>query len=269
MKAILLHAPFILIILSFIFLWICKRIKLWLPLSFIAYALYYFNHEISWQILILFWILFFASLWLEKSESSLGFIPFFILLVIGYGLFLEAFTPVAWSSIAKALPTNLSFSMVPSTLLPLNAFFSLGLLIPMNSGIKDWLCTIFLSALFASGLIFLMINFVDQIEARPLELKQNIMEIFFMIIPAEAFFRGFVQRELTNNINARGSSIFAILISSILFASLTLLKTHSQNMTLIAFIISIILCTIYQITKKIEVPILCHIFLNLGLQKFT
>ena len=238
-------------------------------MSFVGYTLYFFNQQIPWQILVLFWILFFATFCLKQSQSLLNFIPFFVLLVIGYALFLESFAPATWTSIAKAVPANLSFSMTPSTLLPLNAFFTIGLLLPLNSNIKDWLITIFFAAFFAAALIFLMINFVGKFEARPLDTSQNIMEIFFMIIPAEAFFRGFVQRELANNLHTKGSTVFAILISSTLYASLTLLKTQSQDITAIAFIFSLILCIIYQLTKKIEVPILCHIFLNLGLQKFS
>lgn len=269
MKLILLNAPYIFIILSFVSLWIFKRAFFSIILNFLAFAFYCYNGQISWQILILFWVLFLITLWLKSCESSLRFLPFFLFLVMGYGLFLEAFSPVAWVKIAKTVPLNLPFDMTPSILLPLNAIFVLALLVPLNSSFTEWLSTIFISAIFAAGLIFIIINFVGQIEAKPLDLKENLMEIFWMIIPSEAFFRGFVQRELTNNISSRASSIFAILISSLLFASLTLLKTHSNEISLIAFTLSLILCILYQLTKKIEVPLLCHIFLNLGLQKFS
>jgi uncharacterized protein len=269
MKVALSHAPLILICLSYLFVWLFNRLYLWLPLSFIAYLIYFYNGQLAAPILFLFWILFFATVWLERSESNLGFIPFFILMVIGYALFLQAFSPVAWDSVARSVDINHSIAVSPSILLPLNALFFLGMLTPLNHSIKGWLLALFLGALFASGLIFLMINFFASVEAKPMDLMQNINDIIFVTLPTEAFFRGFIQRELTNNIRATGSSLFAILISAMLFSSLILLKTHSQEFTLIAFLVSVILGTIYQITKRIEVPILCHIFLNLGLQKFS
>jgi membrane protease YdiL (CAAX protease family) len=87
--------------------------------------------------------------------------------------------------------------------------------------------------------------------------------LIFVSIPEEAFFRGFIQRELyqwfgSNPLAASGS----ILITSAFFTLLHLIWVANLPFLGLVFIASLIYGTIYQVTKSIESSILCHFGLN-------
>lgn len=88
--------------------------------------------------------------------------------------------------------------------------------------------------------------------------------LIFVSIPEEAFFRGFIQRELyqwfgKNQVAALGS----IFITSLFFTLLHLIWVANLSFLCLVFVASVIYGTIYQATQSIEASILCHFGLNL------
>jgi membrane protease YdiL (CAAX protease family) len=87
--------------------------------------------------------------------------------------------------------------------------------------------------------------------------------LIFVSIPEEAFFRGFIQRELYHRFgkNAFGS-IASIFVTSLFFTLIHLIWVADLPFLCLVFIASIIFGTIYQVTESIEASIFCHYALN-------
>lgn len=91
-----------------------------------------------------------------------------------------------------------------------------------------------------------------------------IINLFLVAIPEEAFFRGFLQRELYQWLGKNAlAAIASILIVSLLFALFHLFWVKSLPYVAFVFITSVIYGSIYQYTKAIESSIFCHFLLNL------
>ncbi len=88
--------------------------------------------------------------------------------------------------------------------------------------------------------------------------------LFLVVIPEEAFFRGFVQEELFKGMGQGiKGTVIAILGASLLFTLFHLGWTSSPAMLGFVFLASILYGAIYQYTRAIESSILCHFAVNL------
>ncbi|WP_244614618.1 CPBP family intramembrane glutamic endopeptidase [Pseudofrancisella aestuarii] len=86
-----------------------------------------------------------------------------------------------------------------------------------------------------------------------------IVNLIFTCISEEIFWRGFVQ----NSIAKYSSSIIAVLITSILFAVIHIVFA-GVNFAILAFVASLIYGFSYVKTKRLEVSIICHYFVNMA-----
>ncbi|GAB4191744.1 MAG: type II CAAX endopeptidase family protein [Simkaniaceae bacterium] len=86
--------------------------------------------------------------------------------------------------------------------------------------------------------------------------------LFFAVIPEEAFYRGFLQKEISDHIPNRFSGLLAILTVSIFFALMHLFFIYSLKYASFAFLAGIIYGIAYQWTKCVEAGILCHFAFN-------
>ena len=89
-----------------------------------------------------------------------------------------------------------------------------------------------------------------------------VSHLFLTVIPEEAFFRGFIQRELTQAFHHRFARVFSVMITSLIFTAMHLLSVQSIPYLLLVFIASLIYGSIYQVTQSIESSIFCHYLLN-------
>lgn len=89
------------------------------------------------------------------------------------------------------------------------------------------------------------------------------LQLFFVLIPEEVFYRGFLQREIALRLNNPFAGPLAVLVTSILFALLHLFFVPHLSFVIASFVASILYGTIYQITGKIESALLTHLFVNL------
>jgi hypothetical protein len=88
--------------------------------------------------------------------------------------------------------------------------------------------------------------------------------LFLVVIPEEAFFRGFVQQELFKSLGGGlKGTIGAIAGASLLFALFHIGWTASAAMLGAVFFAGILYGAIYQYTKAVEGSIICHFIVNL------
>ncbi len=91
------------------------------------------------------------------------------------------------------------------------------------------------------------------------------VNLFFVTIPEEAFFRGFIQQELYQRLIPRTklANVFAIFLTALFFMLAHLWWVTSLSYLTAVFIAGCVYGAIYQITKAIEASILCHFLVNL------
>jgi membrane protease YdiL (CAAX protease family) len=88
--------------------------------------------------------------------------------------------------------------------------------------------------------------------------------LFLTVIPEEAFFRGFLQRELSHQIGPKFFSKAAgILSSSLVFTLFHLNWGASPAILAFVFLASILYGSIYEMSKFLEGSILCHFAVNI------
>jgi uncharacterized protein len=88
--------------------------------------------------------------------------------------------------------------------------------------------------------------------------------LIFVSIPEEAFFRGFIQRELYFWFGKTPvAGLGSIFVTSIFFTLLHLIWVANLSFLCFVFVASMIYGAIYQVTQSIEASILCHFGLNL------
>ena len=87
--------------------------------------------------------------------------------------------------------------------------------------------------------------------------------LLFVSIPEEAFFRGFIQRELYLWFGkTTGAAVGSVVITSFFFVLLHLIWVGSFPFLCLVFIASLIYGTLYQVTQAIESSMICHFLFN-------
>jgi len=89
-----------------------------------------------------------------------------------------------------------------------------------------------------------------------------VANLFLVAIPEEAFFRGFIQREINLALTTKWSGPFSVIATSLLFALLHFAFVNDLAFVSLTFIASLIYGSVYQITRSIESSILCHYLFN-------
>lgn len=152
---------------------------------------------------------------------------------------------------------------------PLPGFFLLALSIPLlnRNGLKKiWKKTALLllfTILFMTGISYAGGGIHWDPKIPPFALIWTINNLLLVSIPEEAFFRGFIQNELSRLFgkNIKGA-ILAIVITSLGFAILHYNWVEDPAFLGLVFLASIIYGAIYQYTGAIESSIITHFLLN-------
>jgi uncharacterized protein len=87
--------------------------------------------------------------------------------------------------------------------------------------------------------------------------------LFFVCIPEEAFFRGFLQNEIRNAMPQKMGAVTSIVLSSLCFVVIHLQISLSGTFLCMIFVAGIIFGLVYYLTDSIESAILIHFFTNL------
>lgn len=151
---------------------------------------------------------------------------------------------------------------------PFIGFFPLAISIPLLSRMHLRSVALKTIALTALGVVILMVLalYLHLVE---IDLKLPgmtpiwlIANLFFVSIPEEAFFRGFLQREITDYLNTKWAGPFSVIVVSLLFALIHFTFIRDLSFLSLTFIASLIYGSVYQMTRSIESSIFCHYLFN-------
>lgn len=260
--------------MSLISLWIKKTIWLWTPFLIVAIVLAFDAHIIQPLALIPMGILFASQECLTRNiYKPLRFILFGVVVITSLALafhFLPGFNN--WNLISnwQLSPDATCYSFYLNFDKPFIGIFVLALSLPLINSKEQWIkilkftlpaMVIGIACMIAISIQIGMIRWDPKIPV--FIFPWIIANMLFVCIPEEAFFRGFIQRELylwfgKTHLSAAGS----ILITSFFFALLHLFWVGSFPFLCLVFLASVIYGILYQVTQAIESSILCHFVFN-------
>ena len=265
---------FFLLILAFIFIWIKRRWGVWFILFISSFASAYYTGIIEPQTTVPIGLLLFSQLLLHKDVK--GFARLFLVMIptmISFALLthsLKGFQNIPllseWKLSPDALPIN--FSMNYDT--PLIGLFVLGFTLPLIRSKKEILRSlaftlplafVIIPALFFIATSLKLLVFAPKFS--PLLSLFFLSQIFFTTLPEEAFFRGFLQREITKDLPNKFGGVLAIIVTSLLFTSTHLFYLPDPSYLLFTFLTSLCYGAIFHITGYIESSIFLHLLINL------
>lgn len=264
---------FLCIILTTISFWTYKRLWIWGPLLAFACVCAHFAHLFDLGLVIPI-VLLFCTHWILCTElpniARLLVITIIILLSLGFSLHL--FPDVHNWLLGDALQISAnapSFSYYWNFDKPFIGIFVLGFHLKLLSN-KEEIRAILPKTLIVSILSVLLLLggslFLHIIQFNPkLPLLTPVWLIgmlFFTVIPEEAFFRGFLQQQLTQAIPNKAAPFIANVMISIIFALMHLFVISNPAYILIVFFASLAYGLVYQITKSIESAIFVHYLVN-------
>lgn len=260
--------------MSFISLWMRKTAWMWGSFLSIAYILAFETGIVTWMSLIPVLILFFCHCFLKKDvPKSLRFLLICIAIGVSLALafhFLPGFNN--WKVASNlcispgAYPYNLWFNFDK----PFIGVFALAFTIPLIASKTELLRVLKIS--IPMSIVGILIMMAISLYFNLVKWDPKIPTIFFIwfvdnlifvSIPEEAFFRGFIQRELYLWFGKTPvAGLGSIFVTSIFFTLLHLIWVADLSFLCLVFVASLIYGAIYQVTQSIEASILCHFGLN-------
>lgn len=264
---------FIALIIGFISLWVHNKPWLWGSFLAISCIFAFLGKLINFKAFVALGILWGTHLFLTTQIKGLKRLIIvliaFLLSISLLGHFFPGFHNwqiVQGISISKnAYPYSLYLNFDK----PFIGFFPLALAIPLiHSKMHRNAVALKTFALTTLGVIILMLLalYLNLIE---IDLKLPhitgvwlIANLFLVTIPEEAFFRGFLQREINLAFPTKWSGPFSVIATSLLFALLHFTFVRDFGFLSLTFIASLIYGSVYQMTRSIESSILCHYIFN-------
>lgn len=259
--------------MSFLCLWI-RQTWLWSIFFLIAYALALDAKIVQWVSLIPVVILFLCHYFL-KGELQRGprFLFFGVAIMLSLALafhLMPGFNNWQLASNLHLSPRAYPYSLWLNFDKPLIGIFVLALSLPLINSREHLLRVLKVSIPLSILGILIMIGIslhIGLVQWDPkipvISLLWLIDNLIFVSIPEEAFFRGFIQRELYHWFGKNGRAALAsIFVTSIFFSLLHLIWVTDFSFICLVFTASLIYGVIYQWTKAIEASILCHFGLN-------
>ncbi len=264
---------FVCLIITSLSFWAYRRVWIWGPLLAFACICAYFAHLIDIGFLIPVGALFLAYWILSTSIAGIGRVmTLIIILLLSIGFSFHLFPDVHNWLLADSI--SLSEGAPPFTYYwnfdkPFIGLFACGLLLKLLKTKGEFLaiawktlwmtfCFITLFLVVSVGLGIVEFDFKLS-SLTPIWLIGN---LFFTVIPEEAFFRGCLQQELTKAIPSKIAPYLANFIISILFAIAHILFIANPLYLLLAFLASFTYGLLYQKTQAIEAAIFGHYLLN-------
>lgn len=260
--------------MSIISLWVRKTSWLWGSFLLIAYILAFDAKIAHWISLIPVLILLFCHYFL-KGDISKGarFLLFGVATLVSLALafhFMPGFNNWKLASDLQISPGAYPYSLWLNFDKPFIGIFVLAFSIPLIASREQLfkvlklsipLSIIGIAIMMGISLYFGLVKWDPKIPV--ITFLWLVDNLIFVAIPEEAFFRGFIQRELYQWFGKRSmAAIGSILVTSVFFTLLHLIWVADLPFLCLVFVASVIYGTIYQWTKAIEGSILCHFGLN-------
>ncbi|MCH9621880.1 MAG: hypothetical protein S4CHLAM20_13110 [Chlamydiia bacterium] len=276
--SILLQNPlalvaYILIICAILSPWFFPKYYIFAPVYVISYSLAYLAGIVTYAslipiliILICFWALKF------NPKRFIHLFASMIVAILGLCIMTHMLRGFNNLQIYKAItigsssvPLNIYLNFDKATL----AVLLLGLYIPLLKTFDQWKQMLFITLPLAAFTIFILIGYAKfahliafDFKIPSITLMWLLVNFFFVTIPEETFFRGFLQSEIIKNLPNKAAPVLSILIVSLLFSAIHLLFIADFYYIIATFIASILYGTIYQLTKSIESSIITHFLVN-------
>lgn len=261
------------LIMAFTSLWLHKRVWLWL--SFLAVSLLFatMSELIDPYGLIALALLFLLHLILTKPMKKRWRL-FYISATtfLSLALLLHLFPWFHNWKIAEKI--SISSYGVPYTLFlnydkPFIGFFPLALSIPLMHSVQQFKTTFIKTFAFSLLGLLLLLLLAFSLHVAHLDPKLPkisgiwlIVNLFFVTIAEEAFFRGFLQKEIERFFSSPYGTPLSIFLVSLFFALLHLGFAFDLSFAFLAFVASLIYGTIYSLTRSIESAIFAHFLFN-------
>ena len=260
--------------MSFVSLWVRKTAWLWGSFLLIAYILAFTARIATWISLIPVFILFFCHFFLKKElTKATRFLLFCIATGVSLALafhFLPGFNNWEIASPLCLSPDAYPYHLWLNFDKPFIGLFVLALSLPLITS-KSELFRVLKIAIPLSILgILIMMGISLHFELVRWDPKIPVITLVWLLdnlilvaTAEEAFFRGFIQREIYNWFGKTSlAGLGSILVTSLLFTLLHLIWVANFPFLCLVFVASVIYGLIYQITRSIEASILCHFGLN-------
>ena len=266
-------AGYIFLICSIISCWICPKYYIFAPIYIIGYCFAFIGKIVTYASLFPLTLLVVCLLSLKFNPKR--FIHLFasmIIAIIGLGLMTHMIKGFDNLLLIKEviyghsdIPINIYLNFDKVSL----AIFILGLSIPVLQNKEEWKHTILITIPWIAFSAFILLGFAKitnfvgfDIKLPSTSIYWLIINFFFVVIPEEAFYRGFLQNEITKNLPNKAGPILAILSVSLLFALIHIFFVPNLTFITLTFIASILYGTIFYFSKAIESSIITHFSIN-------
>ncbi|MCB1108940.1 MAG: CPBP family intramembrane metalloprotease [Chlamydiia bacterium] len=264
------------LMLSFLSMWVHKRVWIWAPLILASIIIAFLAKVIDDKALVSIALLLGCHLCLRPElKGPLRLILVTLASVISLGLlfhFMPGFNNWLIVKDMHVSPDGYPFTLYFNYDKPFIGIFVLGFNLALLSSWQEWkpkllsICfwiALTILAMMGLSLLFNTIHFDPKFP--PITLPWLLSNIFLVCIPEEAFWRGFLQREITNGFQDRTKWAPAIAIISISggFALMHIFFVPHIAYIFLVFVASALYGMAYHFTKSIECAILVHFLLNL------
>jgi len=256
-------AALLLLALSLLSVWVRRDPKVWGTLLGLSLILGLISGLLLWigVLITLAW----AALWfwyMKQKQRTAQIILLAVILLLSYGFKFHRFPGFE--------PLIITPKFFIGFAAPLVGLFPLALLVPIAKRAKEW------KIIFGKGLviscmgiaILALLAFVSgvvhwQFKLPPFAGLRFGSNLLLTAIPEEAFYRGFLQRELVRFFpNGKTGKWLALLLSTLFFTLAHLYWSPNLGTLGFVFLASLLYGFVYLKTDKIESSILCHFLLN-------
>lgn len=264
---------YVLLMLAFISLWFNRKIWLWGPLFALSFVCAYYGDIATIKALVPIGVLLLC--FLSLTQEIPGFVRMFAVLIAScitlamFGHFISGFHNIEFAHQWKASATSLPMNLYLNYDKPIAALFILGLLVPLIETARQWRRMLYIAvpwACMTCAIMLALAMFMQIVEFDPklpsITFMFLIRQIFFVVIPEEALFRGFIQKEISQSLNNSASGILAVLVTALIYAFLHILMIPSLPFFIMAFTAGLLYGAVYQITERIEAAMFVHLCLN-------
>ena len=261
------------LILALLSIWIHRKIWMWGFLLAVSLSFAYYGNVIELQALVP--LILVGGAYFFSAQDISGFWRLFacmsaaIITLALYTHFVKGFNNILlfpeWRSSLDALPINIYANYDKGIV----ALLILGLYLPVIKSRKE-LGRMLLATvpwmILTSVIILFLTKYLQIIKWDPkiplISLTWLVLQLFFVVIPEEVFYRGFIQHEIAKKLNNPFAGLFAVLTTSLLFALIHILFIPNLAFITLTFITSLLYGGIFQLSGKIESSILTHYFVN-------
>lgn len=267
-------SAFGLLMLTILSLWFYRNAWIWGALLGLSLVMAFVSKTIELEVLVPLVLLLGAHLVLHfEFRGVVRYLALTVATIISFGLLFHLFPGFHNWLLGKDI--SLTSDATPFDYYwnydkPFIGLFTLALNLPLIRSI-DRLKVVLKKAIplsLLTGIILLALSYAFgfihfELKLTTLFLLFPLSNLFLVVIPEEAFFRGFLQREIQNLIPHRAAPWISILIVSTAFAFAHIFFVINIPLLVLAFVASFFYGMTYYFSEAIEGSILAHYLLNM------